>query len=277
MSLLHSIPEGFILLHDRKGDVLARRDLDPRALSAALEGAGGAPAGLRTLKRDVKTSVFTGITIDGRAVCLKVYGNVRRGRRAFSTHCALWRLGVPVPEPYFLWERSRESGSGTAVGMEDLCPRPELDRWVSERLSAPGGGGAAALEPLSRALGAALRDLHGRGVYLNDLKTCNIFLEGEAPFRFRFVDLDGARTGKPVTLRRRVKNIAQLDRSTPIAAGLRIRRAFFREYSIGLERRTARRLRKAAIASSVRRPVTYVARGGLREEPWPASAREWPR
>lgn len=261
------------------GKIQRRADLDAAELDRLLgRFQDGAPE-MRALKRDRKTSVYSGLVLGGRQLCVKVYRDARRGRRGFRNLCDLFREGVPVPEPFFLWERSRTAGGGVAVGMEDLAPRPELDRWLAARLESQKTLEArrAALWPVFRRLGAGIRDLHARGVYLDDLKTCNIFIEDPERPRFRFVDLDGACEGRPVSLHRRAKNLAQLNRSTPVLAGVGCRRAFWREYRIGLAPRVARRLRQAVLKQSGARPVVYVSPAGVEEEPWPAGAWDWPR
>jgi hypothetical protein len=154
--------------------------------------------------------------------------------------------------------------------MEDLFPRPELDRWLSARLKEP-----ADLRTSFAELGATIRDLHDRGIYLDDLKTCNLFVEGESPLKIRFVDLDGVRFGGPVGMKRRVKNLVQLNRSTPVRAGMGNRRAFWKEYCRGLTPGAMRRLRREVLIRSGKAPVAYVAATGLVEEPWPRAAREW--
>jgi hypothetical protein len=195
--------------------------------------------------------------------------------------------GVPIPAPLFIWERSRTRGGGAVVGMEDLTPRPELDRWLSGRIDAWRSSGdgrqelRALLRPVFRDLGATLRDLHECLIVLDDLKTCNIILEAEPEARlaaaFRFIDLDGVKIGRRVTLLQRAKSLCQINRSTPIEAGIGVRREFWREYARDLSPRERRWVRRRAIELSGERQVLYVTSVGDREEPWPLRARDWPR
>jgi lipopolysaccharide kinase (Kdo/WaaP) family protein len=267
--------------------VTRRQDLDRDGLDACLLTAGQPIEGLRVLKRGTKSSVMAGLVISGRAVCLKSYLSVRRGRRAFENMVKLESAGVPIPAPLFIWERSRKHGGGAVVGMEDLAPRPELDRWLSGRIDAwrSSGGGRqelrALLRPVFLGLGAAVRELHARRIVLDDLKTCNIILADEPeafPERaFRFIDLDGVTVGRRVTLLQRAKSLCQVNRSTPVEAGIGARRDFWREYARDLSPRDRRWIRRRAIELSGKRPVIYVTWTGDREEPWPRSARDWPR
>ncbi len=271
------------------GKLRRRADIDPAEVDRLQRAFQERPASLRTLKKDRKASVYTGLSLGATPVCLKLYPNIRRGRRGFASLAGLWSAGVPVAQPFFLWERPRGLGSGAIVAMEDLAPRRELDRWLCAKLAeesrpsrlagasrAAGPAGPTILRAAA-ALGALLRRLHDDGVYLDDLKTCNIFIDDREPPGFRFVDVDNARRGRPVTARRRIKNLAQLNRSTPLAAGLSVRRAFWAAYALGLAPKDARRIRRAAGYFSAERPIVYVTSSGDRTEAWPRTAWEWPR
>jgi hypothetical protein len=273
-----SIP-GHVARKGHLGRIVHRPDIDPGEIDRAIGRFLVEGDSLRLLKRDEKTAVLAGLGLGARPLCWKIFTSRRRGRRAFRSLADLFRRGVPVAEPFFLWERPPPAGGGAVVGMEDLTPRPQLDRWLSARLEAAADRRQAArrLRPLFAALGAAVRDLHARGVYLDDLKTCNIFLESEAIPSFRFIDVDRARAGRKVCLRRRAKNLSQLNRSTPIAAGLGCRHSFWEEYRRGLRAGESRKVRRAAIARSGERPVAYLSKKDTREEPWPARALDWPR
>ncbi len=273
MSLFLPAPEGFTIRRDSLGRVYQRRDLNPEELDLLRERWGKQTSGLRLLKADKRTTVLAGLRLCGQPVCWKVYRSRRRGRRAFRNSCLLHRLGVPVPSPFFFWERSRAAGSGALLGMEDLSSKPELDRWLSRRLA----DGREALKPVFAALGRAVRELHERGIFLDDLKTCNVFLEEEDPLRIRFVDLDVLRRKRPARFRWRARNLAQLNRSTPVAAGIANRLAFWREYRCALSAGASRRLRREVLARSREAPVIYLSDAGLIRESWPTVASQWPK
>ncbi len=268
------------------GKLRRRSDVDPAELDRLQRAFQERPASLRILKRDRKASVFLGLSLGATPLCLKLYPNIRRGRRGFASLCGLWRAGVPVARPFFLWERPRSLGSGAILAMEDLAPRPELDRWLCAKLAEKPQASRArgAVRAVNRdvvrvaaALGALLRRLHDDGVYLDDLKTCNIFVDDGETLSFRFVDVDNGRRGPPVNARRRIKNLSQLNRSTPLGAGLSSRRAFWAAYARGLGPRQARRIRRAAGYLSAERPIVYVTPSGDRTEAWPRTAWAWPR
>ena len=260
------------------GRLLLRDDLPYGEVEPLLAGLSGEleGRGLEVLKRDRKASVLRGPAVAGTRTCLKLYPSVRRARRGFTNQIAVAERGVAVPEVLFLFERPRRAGGGALLAMVDLAPAPELDRWLARQVDL-GRGAGPTVRRAARELGGALRAIHGRGVHLDDLKTRNVFILSEEPPRFAFVDLDGARGGRPPSLRLRARALGQLDRSTPRGVGLRARRAFFAAYREGLGPRAARRLRRLAIAFARRRPILYVSDAGVREEPWPRTAREWPR
>ncbi len=257
-----------------RGRIYYREDLTLAEVEAEIDRLARRSDGVRALKEDTKTSVYTGLQLGETATCAKVYRKARRGRRSFKNHCALRELCVPVPEPLFFWKRSRSLGGGAVLGMSDLSALLEFDRWLAIKIDE---GDTAGVRLAARSLARVLRDLHERKVYLDDMKTCNIFIEESEKPRFHFIDLDGARLGRSPSLRQRVKCLAQLDRSTPLRVGLETRRVFWEEYCHGLSRRKARQIRNRVIKLSAERPILYVTPEGVRTEPWPARARYWPR
>lgn len=67
-----------------------------------------------------------------------------------------------------------------------------------------------------RALARLLSSLHGKRIYHNDLKAANILVSGEeGPMagRFSVIDLQGLKRCFYVSKRRRIKNLAQLERT----------------------------------------------------------------
>ena len=258
------------------GTVRAVEEADPLLVEACLEAFAFGNTGIDVLKQDRKAVVVRGARVGDRAVCLKIYPSLRRARRGFRAQVLLWDREVPVAEPCFLWERPRRLGGGGVVGMEDLAPACELDRWLWSVLAAREGR-AERLHEAAAGLGALLADLHGRGVWLDDLKTCNIFVVDESPLRVRFIDLDGARVLRKVGARHRARSLVQMNRSTPLEVGLRARRDFWRAYRAALTDREARWIRARVIAGSAKRPPLSVGPAGVVEEVWPRSVRGWRR
>ena len=147
------------------GKVLARAGLDPGAIGAAIARFAAGSPGLRVLKQDRKTSVFAGLDLGGRAVCLKAYRSRRRARRGLANLAALGRMGsagargvLPLAPPalpgeaaWWPWRTSTPPPSST-------------DGSASLLASGPPDGARAELRAVAAALGTELRDLHGRGI-----------------------------------------------------------------------------------------------------------------
>jgi hypothetical protein len=115
-------------------------------------------------------------------------------------------------------------------------------RW--EALRRAGAAGRDGRRVLARALGALYARLHAAGVYHNDLKDVNV-LVGGAPAApdLTLLDLERVAIGtRPVAERRRVKNLAQLDRTLGRAASRSDRlRALLAYLGPGADRPTRRR------------------------------------
>jgi len=144
---------------------------------------------------------------------------------------------------------------------EDLSRLPRLDDLV-RRLY--GGGTRAEQAGLWRASADWLADLHARGVYHGDVKALHVLVDGGpgAP-RFVLIDTDRLKLlAARVGLRRRLKNLAQLDASLPVIVSRTERLRWWRRYAKRLgagdlepqgERRALRRL--AALLARKRRVV----------------------
>lgn len=201
--------------------------------------------------KDGRRSALTRQRLGGRSVVVKQFRgdawwerakNALRPPRAVQSWVAgngLLVRGFDAAEPLALVLRGRGVSLREAfVVMEDLGDGTRADLVVLQRY-------AGDLPPESRSEKRALlraaallvRRLHAAGVYHGDLKAVNLFLRG-APGDGRLVlaDYDRVEFDRPVTLRRRVKNLAQLSASVPVCVSLADRLRFFREYAEGDER-----------------------------------------
>ena len=190
--------------------------------------------------------------------------------RAREAAARLAHLDFETPEPLGQFERER--GEGFLVTAA-LSRAPPLDRYFLSAFTR-----TARLSFRRRflaALAGEVRSLHERRVYQADLKTCNILVrEGaDGGFRFVHVDLDDVRFDRPVALRERLYNLAQLHSSTPRAVTYAERLRFFlrvlgRE---SLDAQTKRDLRRL-LAVSRRRGLVFFGFDGPLEQSWTPGA-----
>ena len=99
---------------------------------------------------------------------------------------------------------------------EEIAGGKTADSYWRDKLSAcSGSAGVHRRRRFLRDLGVLFALLHRKRIYHNDLKDANIIVaarDGEREGLF-LLDLEGLRTGKVLSLRRRVKNLVQLNRT----------------------------------------------------------------
>lgn len=78
----------------------------------------------------------------------------------------------------------------------------------------------------------ALSLMHNHNIFHHDLKTCNIMVkeEGDKSFNFFFLDFDKVSFEEDITIQTRVKNLTQINLSTPTLITLTDRFRFLKEY-----------------------------------------------
>jgi len=137
--------------------------------------------------------------------------------RSLKGAAILAQLGVRTPRPLAAVE-SRSWGMLTKSFFlsEEIEGGKTADSYWRDRLSSClGSSGARHRRRFLKRLGGLFALLHRKRVYHNDLKDANIIVsaadhEGE---NFFLLDLDGIRICRPLTTRRRVKNLVQLNRT----------------------------------------------------------------
>ena len=115
-----------------------------------------------------------------------------------------------------------------------------------------------------------LGKMHNHNIFHHDLKTCNIMVkEKDKTFEFTFLDFDKVSFNEKVTVRKRVKNLIQINLSTPRVITLTDRFRFLNEYlkqcSIMDEKKDL--LRKVINLSKLEK-ILYVSFNGDVTEYW---------
>jgi tRNA A-37 threonylcarbamoyl transferase component Bud32 len=115
-----------------------------------------------------------------------------------------------------------------------------------------------------------LGKMHNHNIFHHDLKTCNIMVkEKDKTFEFTFLDFDKVSFNEKVTVRKRVKNLIQINLSTPRLITLTDRFRFLNEYlkqcSIMYEKKNL--LRKVINLSKLEK-ILYVSFNGDVTEDW---------
>jgi tRNA A-37 threonylcarbamoyl transferase component Bud32 len=200
--------------------------------------------------KDAKRSALTRQTIDvagvRRSVIVKEFrcgSVVERMKNAVrrSRAVASWLAGngllvrrFGAAEPLALVLRGRGFAQREAyVVMEDLGEDARADLVALARYAgALDSAGRREKRAMVLAVARLFRDLHAAGVYHGDLKAVNLFVQ-ESPEGPRVVlaDYDRVVFDREVSMRRRVKNLAQLSASVAVCISLADRLRFFREYA----------------------------------------------
>ncbi len=185
----------------------------------------------RILKQDVGTTV-TLMSDSIRSVVVKCHQltHWRRradallhgspARRAWYGAQLLQTHGFPVPQPLAVVEKRSAGLVRESVYISQALSYPPLsDYW---RESAPHWS-VAQRRLFLRELALFVRSFHETGLYSGDLRDANLLVEecqdppGSEPhgprWQFYLVDLDRLKYDPSLTLRRRVKNLVQLDRT----------------------------------------------------------------
>ena len=220
------------------------------------------------------------------------------GRKAWVAGNGLRVYGLNTPLPLALLEKKRFGvTTGSYLIMEEVKDSLEMDRYMlknfSNRLEAnqckeeshftatplspPSQGWD--LKKLSReskkrelisGLAKTLSDMHNHNIFHHDLKTCNIMVkENDKSFDFTFLDFDKVSFNEELTVRKRVKNLTQINLSTPRLFTLTDRLRFLKEYldqcDITNEKKN---ILREVITLSKREKILYVSFQGDVTEDW---------
>jgi hypothetical protein len=151
----------------------------------------------------------------------------------FAAH-GLMALGFRTPQPIaLLEERDFCRVKRSFIISEDLSPCLESNRYMSEKFRNLFDKDISQKKRMFiSCLATSFQQLHNSNVYHGDLKAENILvMELQNGWDFYYLDLDRVFFNKKITLRRKIKNLSQLNASMPNCITYTDRLKFYRTYA----------------------------------------------
>lgn len=200
----------------------------------------------------VKSSAKTGITRipvshEGvKSVCIKEYRypsalkrffySIRSSpaRRAWLAAHGLMAANFLTPKPIALFEEKRFARvKKSFIIMEDLSRCLPCNKYVSENFSDPYDKTIPGKKKrFISCLATSFKHLHDSGIYHSDLKANNIMImELPETWDFFYLDLDRVSFQKNIALKKKTKNLAQLNASIPHCITYADRLRFYHAYA----------------------------------------------
>ena len=209
--------------------------------------------------------------------CVTAWGKIKdsfrfsRGKISWIAANELFRRGISVLKPLAYVEKRRFGFMGESFFlMESPAEYLEMDRYLIKSFgNGPSGDTTCEKRSFIREFARCIGHLHRSDIFHSDLKTCNILARKRAGgWEFSFIDLDAVRLGMEVNSRRALKNLIQINCSTPGFLGyadrIRFLKWYLEIYSIPMPKRD---LIKVILEESRKRGVVYVSpEGDVTEE-----------
>jgi len=123
---------------------------------------------------------------------------------------------------------------------------------------------------LIRAFAKILGEMHSHNIFHHDLKTCNIMVKEKGKsFDFTFLDFDKVSFNEDIAVSKRVKNLVQINLSTPRLFTVADRLRFLKEYLdlCGITNEKKNMMREVANLSKTEK-ILYVSSQGDVTEDW---------
>ncbi|MDP6923898.1 MAG: lipopolysaccharide kinase InaA family protein [Candidatus Scalindua sp.] len=235
------------------------------------------------MKRDSKTALtrrtFNNKTVQN--VVVKQYRvscpgclvkNIFRGsagRKAWVAGNGLRVYGLNTPLPLALIEKKIAGiTTGSYLIMEEVKDSLEMDRYILKNFS--NRNDLKKKSELIRAFAKILGEMHSHNIFHHDLKTCNIMVKEKGKsFGFTFLDFDNVSFNENIAVSKRVKNLIQINLSTPRLFTLADRLRFLKEYldQCGITNEEKNILRDVINLSKAEK-ILYVSSQGDVTEDW---------
>jgi len=155
-------------------------------------------------------------------------------RKAWFAAHGLMALGFRTPQPIaLLEERDFYRIKRSLIISEDLSPCLVSNKYMSEKFRDLFDKGISQKKRMFiSCLAASFQQLHNSNIYHGDLKAENILvMELQNGWDFYYLDLDRVFFNKKITLRRKIKNLSQLNASMPNCITYTDRLRFYRAYA----------------------------------------------
>ncbi|MBC8549511.1 MAG: hypothetical protein H8D23_07655 [Candidatus Brocadiales bacterium] len=223
------------------------------------------------------------------------------GRKAWVAGNGLRVYGFNTPLPLALIEKKLAGiTTDSYVIMEEIKDSLEMDRYILKNFNnrletnqckeenhpasppSQGGDKISSLDSKPSLLdfkkkrvfinnfAKTLGKMHNHNIFHHDLKTCNVMVkEKEKTFDFTFLDFDKVSFNEEITVKKRVKNLTQINLSTPKLITLADRLRFLKEYldQCGITNEKKSILRELINISKTEK-ILYVSFNGDVTEDW---------
>ena len=191
------------------------------------------------------------------------------GRKAWVAGNGLRVYGLNTPLPLALLEKKRSGiTTGSYLIMEEVKDSLEMDRYILKNLD--NRKDIKKKKALISNIANTLGEMHNHNIFHHDLKTCNIMVkENGKSFDFTFLDFDKVSFNEEITVRKRVKNLVQINLSTPRLFTLADRLRFLNEYLdlCGITNEKKNMMKEVASLSKTEK-ILYVSSQGDVTEDW---------
>lgn len=156
------------------------------------------------------------------------------GRRAWKAGNGLLEYSFSAAKPLALIEKKIMGlVSGSYLIMEDVDGCLEMDRYILKNFQGPlPSERLVKKKTFINDYAKAIGEMHKQKIFHSDLKTCNVLVneKDKGHFDFTFLDYDNVIFGEDINLQQIVKNLTQINLSTPRSFTYTDRFRFLKEY-----------------------------------------------